>query len=149
MTRTSSDLDRFVQAQNAGGTYARALAELRDGHKAGHWMWFVFPQIAGLGHSPTSRRYAIASLAEARDYLEHPLLGPRLREAAGVVVALSVPSAEAVFGAIDALKLRSSMTLFMRASPHEPLFGELIERYFAGEADPATDELLAGAGAAG
>ena len=121
-----------MQAQDAGGTYERALAELRAGHKVSHWMWFVFPQVAGLGHSSTSRRYAIASLAEARAYLEHPLLGARLREAAGAVLALSGPSAEDIFGPLDAQKLRSSMTLFMRADPAETLFAELIERYFAG-----------------
>ncbi len=136
-----------MQAQDAGGTYARALEELGAGCKVSHWMWFVFPQLAGLGHSPTSRRYAIASLGEARAYLDHPLLGPRLRDAAGVVLALSGPSAEDVFGAIDAQKLRSSITLFARADPAETLFAELIERYFGGEADPATDALLAAAGA--
>ena len=143
MTRTSSDLERFVRAQDAGGTYERALAEFRAARKVSHWMWFVFPQVAGLGHSSSSRRYAIASLAEARAYLEHPLLGARLREAAGALLALSGPSAEDIFGPLDAQKLRSSMTLFMRADPTEALFAGLIERYFAGEADPATDELLA------
>jgi uncharacterized protein (DUF1810 family) len=149
VTTTSSDLERFVAAQDAGGTYERALAELAGARKVSHWMWFVFPQVAGLGHSSTSHRYAITSLAEARSYLEHPLLGARLREAAAALLALSGPSAEDVLGPIDAQKLRSSMTLFMRADPTETLFGQLIERYFAGEADPVTDEMLARAHAAG
>ncbi len=111
-----------MRAQDAGGTYERALAELRAAHKVGHWIWFVFPQVAGLGHSSTSRRYAIASLAEARAYLEHPLLGARLREAAGALLALSGPTAQDILGPLDAQKLRSSMTLFMRADPAETLF---------------------------
>ena len=135
-------LERFVLAQDTGGTYQRALAELRNGRKVGHWMWFVFPQIAGLGRSSASRRYAIASLAEAQEYLDHPLLGARLRECAGVLVGLPQPSAQRIFGGIDALKLRSSMTLFMRARPAEGLFAEVIERYFDGRPDAATDELL-------
>ncbi len=137
-----------MQAQDAGGTYERALAELRVARKASHWMWFVFPQLAGLGHSSTSRRYAIASLAEARAYLEHPLLGARLGEAAGVLLALSGPTAQDVLGPLDAQKLHSSMTLFMRAGPAETPFALLIERFFAGQPDPATDELLAQADAA-
>ncbi len=149
MTGTSSDLERFVQAQDAGGTYQRALVELRAGRKLSHWMWFVFPQIAGLGRSSTSRHYAIASPAQARAYLGHPILGARLREAAGAVMALSGLSAEEVFGPLDAQKLRSSMTLFMRADPGETLFAELIDRYFAGRADPVTDELLAAGDCAG
>ena len=116
------ELDRFVTAQAAGGTYEQALAELRRGRKTSHWMWFVFPQIAGLGHSPTSRHFAIASLDEARAYLDHPVLGPRLRECAGVVAATTGRSAVKIFGGIDAQKLRSSMTLFARADPDEPVF---------------------------
>ena len=136
------DLERFVRAQDEGGTYQRALGELRDGRKTSHWMWFVFPQLAGLGHSPTARHYAIASLEEARAYLEHPLLGARLRECAGVLSRLQEGSAEEIFGGLDAQKLRSSMTLFMRARPQEAIFGQLIDRYFAGTPDSATDELL-------
>ena len=102
------DLERFVAAQDAGGTYQRATAELRAGRKASHWMWFVFPQIAGLGRSPTSRRYSISSLNEARAYLDHPVLGERLRECAGIVTSLTGRSAEQIFGGIDAMKLRSS-----------------------------------------
>lgn len=134
------DLDRFVTAQ--AGVYEEALAELLRGRKASHWMWFVFPQIAGLGSSPTARRFAIASLAEARAYLAHPLLGERLRACAGVLLATDSPTAEAIFGQLDARKLRSSMTLFHRAAPDEPLFLGVLERYFGGVADPATDDLL-------
>src|ERR1700733_4889261 len=111
------ELERFVAAQDQGGTYEAALAELRAGRKRGHWMWFVFPQIAGLGQSPTSRHYAIASLAEAEAYLAHPVLGPRLIECARVVSELQGRSAQEIFGGIDAIKLRSSMTLFARADP--------------------------------
>jgi uncharacterized protein (DUF1810 family) len=136
------DLDRFVAAQDAGDTFHAAVAELRDGRKRSHWMWFVFPQIAGLGQSATSRRYAISSLDEARAYLDHPVLGPRLREATQVVAGLTGPTAEAVFGGIDAVKLRSSMTLFHRAAPDDPLFTRVLATYFDGVADPATDRLL-------
>src|SRR5579875_1588781 len=111
------DLTRFVDAQDEGGTYERAVAELRGGRKTSHWMWFVFPQISGLGRSPTAQTYAIASLDEARRYLDHPVLGRRLRECAAVVAASAAPSAEDLLGGIDALKLRSSMTLFLRAAP--------------------------------
>ena len=135
------DLQRFVDAQDQGGTYEAALAELRAGRKTSHWMWFVFPQIAGLGQSPISRRFAIASLDEARAYLAHPVLGPRLIESARTLIALT-DSAEAVFGGIDALKLRSSMTLFARADPDEPVFAQVLDQYFGGEADEATDRLL-------
>jgi uncharacterized protein (DUF1810 family)/uncharacterized protein YndB with AHSA1/START domain len=135
-------LERFVLAQNEGGTYARAVGELRQGHKRTHWMWFVFPQIGGLGHSSTARRFALTSLAEARAYLRHPLLGPRLLECTGLVARARGRTAADVFGAVDAMKLRSSMTLFMRAAPEEPLFPEVLERYFAGLPDAATDALL-------
>jgi uncharacterized protein (DUF1810 family) len=134
------DLERFVAAQNAGGTYARALAELRSGRKTSHWMWFVFPQIAGLGHSPTSRKFAISSLPEAQAYLGHAVLGPRLIECARVVAEAHAGTAEQIFGGIDAQKLHSSMTLFLRAAPAEPLFGLVLDRYFDGRPDPATDE---------
>ena len=138
----SYDLERFVQAQDAGGTYGRAVEELRRGYKASHWMWFVFPQIAGLGQSPTSRRYAISSLAEAKAYLEHPVLGPRLTECARVVAQTQGRSAEQIFGDIDAQKLHSSMTLFLRAAPDETLFQQVLDRYFGGRTDSATDRLL-------
>ncbi len=138
------DLQRFVAAQDAGGTYDAALAELRAGRKRSHWMWFVFPQIAGLGQSPTSRRYAISSLAEARAYLDHPVLGPRLRTTAQVVAEQTDRTPREVFGGIDAVKLRSSMTLFHRADPDDPLFARVLDVHFGGSADPATDRLLAG-----
>ena len=136
------DLERFVTAQDAGGTYRRAVDELRAGFKSGHWMWFVFPQIAGLGQSPISRRYAITSLGEAAAYLQHPVLGPRLHECAEILAGLKGRSADQVFGSIDAMKLRSSMTLFHRAAPDDPLFGRVLTRYFDGIADHATDALL-------
>lgn len=138
----SFDLDRFVAAQDAGGTYQRAVDELRAGFKSSHWMWFVFPQIAGLGQSPTSRRFAISSLAEADAYLRHPVLGHRLRESAAVLAGLKGRSADQIFGSIDAMKLRSSMTLFQRAAPGEPVFGQVLKRYFDGIPDHATDALL-------
>jgi uncharacterized protein (DUF1810 family) len=134
------DLQRFVTAQ--GPVYDDVLDELRRGRKTGHWMWFVFPQIAGLGRSEMSRLYAIASLDEARAYLAHPVLGPRLRTAAGLVLAADARSAEAMFGSVDAQKLRSCMTLFHRADPDEPAFRAVLDRYFDGTADPATDERL-------
>jgi uncharacterized protein (DUF1810 family) len=136
------DLERFVAAQDAQGTYEQAASELRRGRKTSHWMWFVFPQIAGLGRTPTSRRYAISSLDEARDYLGHPVLGPRLREAAGLVAGHRDRTAEQIFGGIDSMKLRSSMTLFMRAAPDEAVFGEVIDQFFGGVPDPATERLL-------
>ena len=136
------DLERFVDAQDAGGTYDRALGELRAGRKQSHWMWFVFPQIAGLGQSPTSRRYAIASIDEAIAYLRHPLLGPRLLACVAALSQLEGRSAEQVFGSIDAQKLRSSMTLFLRAEPAEQAFQQILDRYFGGRPDPATDRLL-------
>jgi uncharacterized protein (DUF1810 family) len=111
------DLTRFEAAQDGGGTYAAAVSELRAGRKLSHWMWFVFPQIGGLGRSATSRRYAIASPAEAHAYLEHPVLGPRLLECTRILAELSGRSALEIFGAIDAMKLRSSMTLFAHAAP--------------------------------
>ncbi len=138
------DLERFVTAQDAGGTYRSAVDELRAGFKSGHWMWFVFPQIAGLGQSPISRRYAITSLGEAAAYLRHPVLGSRLRECAGILAALKGRSADQIFGSIDAIKLRSSMTLFHRAAPDDPLFEQVLTRFFDGIADHATDALLRG-----
>jgi uncharacterized protein (DUF1810 family) len=136
------DLQRFVTAQDGGGTYAQAAAELRRGRKTSHWMWFVFPQIAGLGQSAISRRYAISSLAEAQAYLAHPVLGPRLREVAAILAGLSGATAEEVFGGIDALKLRSSMTLFRRAEPQDQVFGQVLEQYFGGSEDPSTLDRL-------
>lgn len=153
------ELERFVEAQDQGGTYERALAELRAGHKTSHWMWFVFPQIAGLGHSAMSRRYAIASLEEARAYLEHPVLGPRLVECARALLDHEGLSAREILGEIDAVKLRSSMTLFANAaqlaSPREPVYSKdsrglgeaevferVLERFFDGAPDTATLRLV-------
>ncbi|WP_375419925.1 DUF1810 domain-containing protein [uncultured Sphingomonas sp.] len=132
-------LDRFVRAQQT--SYAAAIAELRRGRKASHWMWFVFPQIAGLGRSETARFYAIASAAEARAYLAHPLLGARLIEATGVATA-TAGSAEAIFGGIDAVKLRSSMTLFEAVAEDGAPFATALERFFGGERDAETLRLL-------
>jgi len=136
------DLQRFVAAQDAGGTYNCAIAELRRGRKTGHWIWFVFPQIAGLGQSQTSKRFAISSLAEARAYLRHPVLGPRLIECAGIAAAVQGRSARQIFGGLDAQKLHSSMTLFLRADPGEPVFGQVLSQYFGGQPDPATEQLI-------
>ena len=132
------DLQRFVAAQDGGGTYDRALAELRAGRKQSHWIWFVFPQIEGLGRSPTARAYAISSLAEARAYLDHPLLGPRLRESADALLGLDSGDAEGVMGAVDAVKLRSSMTLFARADPDDDRFPAVLRKFYGGEEDEAT-----------
>jgi uncharacterized protein (DUF1810 family) len=130
------DLDRFVAAQE--GVYARALTELQAGAKHSHWMWFVFPQIAGLGSSPMAQRYAIGSLGEARAYCAHPVLGARLRSCTEAVNAVAGRSAHAIFGAPDDVKFRSSMTLFAAAAPDEPLFAEALTRYFGGSPDPLT-----------
>jgi uncharacterized protein (DUF1810 family) len=135
------DLDRFVRAQ--ASVYPVALAELRAGRKQSHWMWFVFPQLAGLGRSEMSVRYAIGSLDEARAYLDHPVLGPRLRECASALLATEGRTAEQVLGAVDAMKLCSSMTLFSRAAPQEHVFGRVLDRFCSGRADAATDALLA------
>ena len=139
-------LERFVAAQDIGGTYDAAVAELRAGRKRSHWMWFVFPQIAGLGLSPTSQRYALRSLDEARAYLAHPVLGPRLIECAEIVSGLHGNRAEDIFGGIDAMKLRSSMTLFAQADPANPLFRGVLDAYFTGVPDEATERLLEPAG---
>ena len=136
------DLSRFLSAQDRDGTYERALAELRAGHKTSHWMWFVFPQIAGLGRSPTAHHYAIASLAEARAYLEHPVLGPRIVESARALLDVQGRTAEEILGHTDAMKLRSSMTLFSAAAPDEPCFRQVLARYFDGRDDEATTTLL-------
>jgi uncharacterized protein (DUF1810 family) len=131
-----SDLERFVTAQDP--IYDRVLEELRAGRKTSHWMWFVFPQIAGLGRSPTSVKYAIADLDEARAYLAHPVLGPRLRECAAIVAGHTGLSAFDIFGGIDALKLHSSMTLFTHADPDERVFRTVLDRFFDAQADPNT-----------
>ena len=141
-------LRRFIAAQDAGGVYASALAELRAGRKRSHWMWFVFPQLAGLGHSEMAQRYAIASLREAQAYAGDGVLGARLRECAQALLDLGdAAGAAAILGPVDAAKLRSSMTLFARAAPHEPRFAAVLQRYFAGAPDPLTERLLRGQGA--
>jgi uncharacterized protein (DUF1810 family) len=134
------DLQRFVSAQDR--VWPDVQAELAAGAKTSHWMWFVFPQLAGLGRSGTARFYGIASLAEARAYWAHPVLGARLKECCGLLMALQGRSALQVFGPIDALKLRSCLTLFERAAPDEPVFGRLLDKYYAGERDAATQQML-------
>ena len=136
----SFHLQRFLDAQ--ARTYATALGELRLGRKRTHWMWFIFPQVAGLGLSSTAQFYAIGSLDEARAYLAHPVLGPRLRDCTATVNALEGRSANEIFGFPDDLKFRSSMTLFRAAAPDEPAFGAALARYFEGEPDPRTLEIL-------
>jgi uncharacterized protein (DUF1810 family) len=135
-------LQRFVDAQDGGGTYDAALRELRAGRKHSHWMWFVFPQIAGLGRSATAQHYAIRGLDEARAYLAHPVLGRRLVECAAALTALDTTDPVAVLGGVDAQKLRSSMTLFAAAAPEEPVFGQVLDQYFGGAADEATTSRL-------
>ncbi len=130
------DLDRFVEAQRR--IYAEALAELRRGRKTSHWMWFVFPQIAGLGTSPMARRYAISGLDEARAYVNHPILGARLIECTEVVNAVDGRSALEIFSSPDDLKFRSSLTLFAHAAPDTPIFTDALARYFGGDGDPLT-----------
>ncbi|VTU16630.1 hypothetical protein SRS16CHR_01824 [Variovorax sp. SRS16] len=130
------DLQRFVDAQHA--VIERALDELRAGRKRSHWMWFVFPQIAGLGRSETAQHYAIVSLAEARAYLAHPLLGPRLHACSASVLAVQGRSASEIFGVPDDLKFRSSMTLFAEADPAAQVFRACLEEYFGGQPDAAT-----------
>jgi uncharacterized protein (DUF1810 family) len=134
------NLQRFVDAQ--ASVYEEVRRELQAGRKERHWMWFVFPQIAGLGQSSTSSRFAIASLEEARAYLVHPVLGPRLRECTKLALDVEERTARQIFGPIDEMKLRSSMTLFMTAAPDELLFFQCLERYFNGRPDPITLEKL-------
>jgi uncharacterized protein (DUF1810 family) len=140
------DLGRFVAAQEEGGTYRNVVAELRTGRKTTHWMWFIFPQIAGLGSSPTARRFAISSLAEAEAYLRDPVLGPRLLDCAEILTTLAGQTAENVFGSLDAVKLRSSMTLFARAGPGETVFQAVLEQFFGGTPDDATERLIGAGG---
>lgn len=136
------NLERYIKAQ--APVYARALAELRSGQKQSHWMWFVFPQIAGLGRSAMSQTYAIQSLEEAKEYLAHPVLGARLRECCRTVLDLNGKTAHEIFRSPDDLKFRSCLTLFARAAPDESLFDDLLVKYFGSKEDPATVELLAG-----
>jgi uncharacterized protein (DUF1810 family) len=141
------DPARFLDAQDRDGTYLRAIAELSEGRKASHWMWFVFPQLAGLGTSATSRRFALAGLGEAAAFAAHPVLGARLREAVRVAVAVEGRGATEVFGEPDDRKFRSSMTLFRLAVPGDPWFARALDRYFDGRLDDATVALLDADGA--
>ena len=134
-------LDRFVEAQ--APVYDRALEELRAGDKRSHWMWFVFPQLAGLGRSPTAQRFGLQGKDEALAYLDHPVLGARLLECCDALVHLDTHDPVSVLGLVDALKLRSSMTLFQAVAPDVTLFGEVLDRYYKGEPDPMTLQLLA------
>jgi len=134
------DLDRFVQAQDP--VLAQVRLELADGRKRTHWMWFVFPQLRGLGHSPMAQRYAIASLAEAQAYLEHPVLGPRLTECTGLVLKVEGRSIHQILGSPDDLKFHSSMTLFALAQQHDPAFRRALNKYFDGVLDRLTAERL-------
>ena len=136
------DLERFVRAQK--GDYERALAEIRNGRKRSHWMWYIFPQIEGLGSSAMSQRYAIRSRAEARAYLDHALLGPRLLDCVEALLNLEGRSVEQIFGFPDDRKLRSCATLFETVSPPDSVFHRLLEKYFQGERDPITLRRLAG-----
>ena len=130
------DLERFVEAQ--APVYEQVRREMEAGRKQSHWMWFIFPQIAGLGQSPMSIRFAIASLGEAEAYLAHPVLGARLRECAQLTLDVEAKTARDIFGGIDEMKFRSSMTLFARAAPDEVVFQRCIQKYFVGNPDPAT-----------
>ena len=135
-------LQRFVDAQDRDGTYDQAVRELRAGRKHSHWMWFVFPQVAGLGSSPMAQHYAISGLAEAQAYLAHPVLGRRLEECTRALLELDATDPERVLGPVDAQKLRSSMTLFAEADPDVPVFAAVLERYFDGVRDPGTTSRL-------
>ena len=133
-------LDRFLDAQR--GDYAAALAEVRRGRKTSHWMWYIFPQIAGLGQSSTARYYSIRDLEEAREYYAHPVLGQRLREISGALLELRGSDPVAVFGGIDSMKLKSSMTLFAVAAPEDPVFQQVLDKYYGGEQDALTLRIL-------
>jgi uncharacterized protein (DUF1810 family) len=134
------DLDRFVRAQE--GDYERALSEISNGRKRSHWMWYIFPQYEGLGFSSTSQRYAIKSLKEAEAYLEHPVLGPRLTECAAAALHVAGRSASEIFGSPDDMKLKSSATLFAHVSPPGSVFGQLLEKFFHGQPDQKTLDLI-------
>ena len=134
------NLQRFVDAQ--APVYAQVFSELRSGHKRSHWMWFIFPQVEGLGSSTLARRFAISHLEEAKAYLKHPVLGPRLRECTGLVNLAQGRSIDQIFGHPDDLKFRSSMTLFAEATSDNEIFNEALRKYFGGEADASTLELL-------
>jgi uncharacterized protein (DUF1810 family) len=133
-------LQRFVEAQRP--VYETVLSELRTGRKRSHWMWFIFPQISGLGHSATAQKFAVSSLAEAAAYLAHPTLGPRLRECSVLVSSIEGRSVDEIFDYPDDLKFHSSMTLFAQAAPQEPIFAACLQKYFGGQPDPRTMALL-------
>ena len=134
------DLERFVTAREP--VFDAVINELRAGRKTSHWMWFIFPQVAGLGRSAAAQHFAISSLGEAQAYLRHPVLGPRLRECVQLLAALDGKSADQILGSVDAMKLRSSLTLFMAAAPDEPLFRDALAKYFGGAADQLTLDRL-------
>ena len=144
MTSDPHDLNRFLEAQE--GDYARAMNELQQGRKRTHWMWYIFPQLDGLGFSPTARKYAIRSLDEARAYLDHPVLGPRLVACVGTLLDHRGLSAQAIFGSPDDWKLRSCATLFACVSPKGSVFERLLDQYFQGQKDDKTLSLLGIAG---
>ena len=137
------DLQRFVAAQDAGGTYDHATSELRRGRKASHWMWFIFPQHRSLGRSAMAKHFGIASMQEAQAYWQHEVLGPRLQECTELVLAVSHKTALQIFGSPDDLKFHSSMTLFAQAAPDEPVFTHALDKYFSGVHDPRSLALLA------
>jgi uncharacterized protein (DUF1810 family) len=138
------ELERFVAAQDEGQTYQQALMELRHGHKRGHWIWFVFPQLAGLGSSSMSERYAMRSRDEARAYLQHPVLGKRLVDCAEALLELDSDDPVAVMGTVDSLKLRSSMTLFASVPDANPVFERVLARFYHAQPDVLTQRLLDG-----
>jgi uncharacterized protein (DUF1810 family) len=141
LVKNPFNLQRFIDAQDP--EINDVLSELRAGRKTSHWMWFIFPQIQGLGRTAVSKEFAISSLAEAKAYLEHPVLGPRLRECASLVASITGSSSEEIFGYPDYLKFRSSMTLFARATPDNKIFLDVLKKYYHGELDPLTLQLLA------
>ena len=134
------DLSRFLEAQN--NSYDTALREIRAGRKRSHWMWYIFPQIQGLGYSAMAQHYAIRDLGEAREYLQHPLLGPRLIEISEALLSLDEPDPRRVMGSPDDLKLRSCMTLFQCAAPDQPVFGKVLDKFYGGRPDERTLEIL-------
>jgi uncharacterized protein (DUF1810 family) len=138
--RDPFDLERFVRAQSQN--YSDAVSEIRAGEKISHWMWYVFPQLDGLGFSSTARFYGLKGAAEARAYLAHPVLGPRLRECCEAALAVEGKTAHDIFGSPDDLKLRSCATLFAAVAPEEPVFGKLLEKYYGGRGDEKTLRLL-------
>lgn len=141
--RALVNLTRFIDAQDLDNIYGQALAEVRNGDKVTHWMWFVYPQLEALGRSATAKHFGITGLEEAQSYLNHPLLGPRLRECASAAAAIEVGRIEDAFGTTDTIKLRSSMTLFEAADPSEPSFAAVLDRHFDGIRDKRTLDLLA------